>query len=83
MGYAKVTDGAVIRFYDLDNPASKNAYKELVRENTGYSTVTSGGKLKEFTEADVKETLNKAREASGKKPVTTAVSANRAVEDED
>lgn len=81
--YAKITDGAVIRFFDLDNPASRANYRELVRENTGYSTVTENGNIKEFSEEQVKETLEKARKASGKKTVKPIVAANRAVEDEE
>lgn len=79
----KVTDGAVIRFFDLNNPRSRSIYNELVRNNTGYSTVVEDGKPKEFTEEEVKNTLEKARKASGKGKAKTVVDANRAVEDEE
>lgn len=79
----KVTDGAVIRFFDLNNPRSRSIYKELINNNTGYRTVVDGGQPKEFTEEEVKDTLEKARKASGKGKTKTVVDANRAVEDEE
>jgi len=84
MAYAKVTDGAVVRFFDLNNPSSKRIYKELVNNNTGYNTVVDQtGHTKEFTEEAVKETLEKARKANGKKETKQVVAASRAVVDEE
>ena len=34
MAYVKVTDGGVIRFFDLNNPKSRAVYNELVKHNT-------------------------------------------------
>lgn len=84
MKYVKVTDGAVTRFFDLDNPVSRRNYKELINNNTGYSVVVDNtGHPKEFTETAVKETLDKAREASKKKQTKTVIAPNRSVADEE
>lgn len=84
MKYVKVTDGAVTRFFDLDNPVSRRNYKELINNNTGYSVVVDDtGHPKEFTETKVKETLDKAREASGKKRTKNVIAPNRSTADEE
>lgn len=84
MKYVKVTDGAVTRFFDLDNPVSRRNYKELINNNTGYSVVVDNtGHPKEFTETTVKETLDKAREASNKKRTKNVIAPNRSVADEE
>ena len=84
MKYVKVTDGAVTRFFDLDNPVSRRNYKELINNNTGYSVVVDDtGHPKEFTETKVKETLDKAREASNKKRTKNVIAPNRSVADEE
>lgn len=84
MKYVKVTDGAVTRFFDLDNPVSRRNYKELINNNTGYSVVVDNtGHPKEFTETAVKETLDKAREASNKKRTKNVIAPNRSVADEE
>ena len=84
MAYVKVTDGGVIRFFDLNNPKSKAVYNELVKNNTGYNTVVdSEGSPKEFTEEQVKETFEKAIEASGKRKKKTITESSRAVADEE
>ena len=84
MKYVKVTDGAVTRFFDLDHPVSRKNYKELINNNTGYSVVVDeAGHPKEFTESSVKETLDKAREASGKKQTKNVIAPNRSVADEE
>lgn len=84
MAYVKVTDGAVTRFYNLDNPASKRMYKELINNNTGYCVVVDdAGHPKEFSENTVKDTFDKARTAAGKKATKNVVAANRSVPDEE
>lgn len=84
MAYVKVTDGGVIRFFDLNNPKSRAVYNELVKHNTGFDTVVDeSGAPKEFTEEQVKATLEAAIEANGKKKTKTVVASNRAVADEE
>ena len=84
MKYVKVTDGAGIRFFNLDDPISRRSYNELINNNTGYSVVVDdAGHPKEFTENSVKETLDKAREASGKKQTKNVITPNRSVADEE
>lgn len=84
MAYVKVTDGGVIRFFDTNNPRSRAVYNELVKHNTGFDTVVNDdGTPKEFSEEQVKETIEKAIEANGKRKTKTVVSSSRAVKDED
>lgn len=84
MKYVKVTNGAGIRFFNLDDPISRRNYKELINNNTGYSVVVDNtGHPKEFTEGFVKETFDKAREASGKKQTKNVIAPNRSVADEE
>lgn len=84
MGYVKVTDGAVTRFYNEDNPASRALYKELINNNTGYNTVVEpDGHPKEFTETQVKEVIQKARRSCSKLEKKTVIASNRAVLDEE
>lgn len=82
MKFVKVTDGAVTRFYDLENPKSAAVYKELVHvnHNTGYNVVVDNtGKPKEFTEAEVKEQIAATRKASAKPQKTVSIPAGRTV----
>lgn len=80
MAIVKVTDGAVDRYFDLSNPKSKRTYNELTKNNTGYNTVvTRDGTAKEFTEQQVRDTIEDARQASKKKERKAVVSASRAV----
>lgn len=84
MKYVKATNGAGIRFFDLDDPVSRTTFNELINNNTGYSVVVDdAGHPKEFTETTVKETLDKAREASGKKQTKNVIAPNRSVADEE
>lgn len=84
MAYVKVTDGGVIRFFDLNNPKSRAVYNELVKHNTGFDTVVEpDGTPKEFTEEQVKKTLEEAIEANGKRKTKAVVASNRAVADEE
>lgn len=84
MAYAKVTDGSTTRFYDLNNPRSKAVYKELMNHNTGYNTViVEDGSTKEFSEAQVKEQIAKARKASGRTARKEIVDTNKSVLDEE
>lgn len=84
MAFVKVTDGAVTRFYDLNNPRSKAVYKELMNHNTGYNCVVlPDGTTKEFTEEQVKEQINKTRIATGKTARKEIVDSNRGVQDEE
>ena len=85
MAYAKLTDGVVTRFFDLNNPRSKHQYNELKNNNTGYNEVIDRhtGQTKEFTEQQVKDQIDAARAASKKKERKTTVNLNRAVYDDD
>ena len=84
MSYVKVTDGGVIRFFDLNNPKSRAVYNELVKHNTGFDTVVEpDGTPKEFTEEQVKKTIEDAIEANGKRKTKTVISSSRAVADEE
>lgn len=83
--YAKVTDGAVTRFFDLNNPRSRKVYNELIQNDTGFNVVVEEGsnEPKQFTEAQVKDTIEKARAAAHVAKQKNPVSSNRAVQDED
>lgn len=83
--YAKVTDGGVTRFFDLNNPRSRRVYKELITHNTGFNVVVGDDNLtpKEFTEEQVKETIEAARAAAKVGKPKQTVSSSRAVKDED
>lgn len=84
MAYVKVTDGAVIRFYNTSNRASNARYNELINNNTGYNVVVDeANHPKEFTEEQVKTTIEAAQTAANKKPRKATVANNRAVKDED
>ena len=84
MASVKVTDGAITRFFDINNPHSKRLYNELMNNNTGYNTVVDKtGQVKEFTEQQVREQIEAARQASKKKERKATISAQRAVLDDD
>lgn len=84
MAYAKVTDGAVTRFFDLNNPVSRGIYNELINNNTGYNVVVdqTGNTPKEFSETEVKQQINAARAASAKPVRRNSVPSNKTVADE-
>lgn len=66
--YVKVTDGAVIRLLNMDSPAQRGIYNELLNNNTGYEVVVDeSGNPKEFTEDSVKDSLEKALAANNKR----------------
>lgn len=82
--YVKVTDGAVTRFFNLNDRRSHAIYKELVENRTGYKPVIeSTGAVKEFTEEQVKSTIDKAQTAANKKPRKTTVATGDGVLDEE
>lgn len=82
--YAKVTDGAVTRFYDLNSRSSKARYNELINNNTGYNVVVDQtGAVKEFTEEQVKTAIDAAQTAANKKPKKEAAPSNKQVFDEE
>lgn len=84
MSSVKVTDGAITRFFDLNNPHSRRQYNELMNNNTGYCTVVSAnGQPKEFTEQQVREQIEAARKTSNKKERKATLSPQRAVLDDE
>lgn len=84
MASVKVTDGAITRFFDTNNPHSRRLYNELMNNNTGYNTVVDKtGQVKEFTEQQVREQIEAARQASKQKERKATISAQRAVLDDD
>lgn len=77
MAYAKVTDGAVTRFLDLNNPYQRRTYDELMNNRTGYKVVADRtGNIKEFAEAEVVDTIEKTFAANKKKNKKTVVADN-------
>lgn len=84
MAYVKVTDGGVIRFLNTSTPSGRTLYNELMDGYTGYSVVVDeAGNEKEFTEDQVKATLEKARIAAGKRKIKVQASVNKSVPDEE
>lgn len=82
--YAKITDGAVTRLYNLNNPKSKHQYNELINNNTGYNVVVDQtGAVKEFTEEQVKTLIDTVQTAAKKKPKKEAAPSNKQVLDEE
>lgn len=83
--YAKVTNGAVIKYYDLNDPKSRSIYNELIQNDTGFNVVVEEGsnEPKPFTEEQVKGTIEEALAASHVAKRKNPVSSNRAVKDED
>ena len=82
--YAKLTDGAVTRFYNLDDPKQRSIYKELVNNNTGFNVVVGNdGKVKEFSEAQVQEVIETTRAAANKRQRKETITPNRQVKDDE
>lgn len=82
--YAKLTDGAVTRFYNLADPNQRSIYNELVDNNTGFNVVVDdNGKVKEFSEAQVQTAIESTRAAANKKRFKETVNPNRQVKDDE
>lgn len=80
--YVKVTDGAVIRLLNMDSPAQRNIYNELLNNNTGYEVVVDeAGKPKEFTEESVKDSIEKALAANNKRKSEVAAPRHKGTAD--
>lgn len=78
MAYKAVTDGAVTRFYDQSNPKSRSIFKELLNNNTGYDVIAdNSGYEREFTEAQVKNIIEKVEASNTKAKPKTRPASNR------
>lgn len=52
--YRVVTDGGVTRMFDIDNPASKTVYEDLIEHNTGFDVaVDDNGYEKNYTQEEI------------------------------
>ena len=79
--YVEVTDNGVIRKLEL--PRQESKYTRLITKNTGFAVVCDKtGKVKQFTEEEVKQELDDAYKANKKKRIPVediAVTSNRKI----
>lgn len=78
MAYKAVTDGAVTRFYDMENKKSRQICKELINEKTGYVVILDQtGKEKEFTETQVKNIIENVAASSNVNKIKTTLKSQK------